>query len=68
MVEVDLRWGQEDPAPYLVKVPRVPVVGERFVGPDRFGTFEVVSVTYVYGSGFYYEPTAIVVEARKVEA
>jgi hypothetical protein len=44
-----------------VPVPRVPIVGERFIGPDGFGKFTVSSVTYEYTKGFYYEPTAVVV-------
>lgn len=44
MTPIDLRWGQDDPKPYLVPVPRVPCVGEKFIGPDDFGIFEVTSV------------------------
>ena len=62
MTEIDLRWGQDDPAPYLVPVPRVPCVGEKFTGPDKMGTFVVTSVTYVYEGGFYYPPSRVVVE------
>ena len=44
-----------------VPFPRVPVVGEKLIGPDDFGKFTVASVTYEYGNGFHFEPTAIVV-------
>lgn len=68
MVEVDLRWpGVPDDEPYLVKFPRVPMVGERIIGPDRMAPLVVVSVTYRYDSGFYFEPSRIVVVASKEE-
>jgi hypothetical protein len=66
VIEVDLRWGQDNPEPYLVKMPRVPVVGEKIVGPDDFGQFVVTDVTYVYEHGFYYEPSRVEVVAMPV--
>jgi hypothetical protein len=43
---IDLRWGQADPAPYLVPIPRVPCAGEKMTGPDDVFTLEV-GVRYV---------------------
>jgi hypothetical protein len=61
---IDLRWGQDDPAPYLVPTPRVPCVGEKIVGPDDVGTLVVTNVTYVYDGGFYFAPTRVIVETE----
>lgn len=66
VLRVDLRWGQPDPAPYLVEFPRVPCVGEKIIGPDDFGPLVVTSVTYVYESGFALPPSRIVVETAGV--
>ena len=66
MTEIDLRWGQDDPAPYLVQVPRVPVVGEVFIGPDDMPPVRVTSVTFIYEQGFYYPPSNIRVETERV--
>lgn len=56
---IDLRWGQSDPAPYLVPVPRVPCVGEMIVGHDAAERV-VTNVTYLYEHGFYFLPVIIV--------
>jgi len=67
---VDLRFGKENsiilkPEPYLVKMPRVPCVGERILGPDDLGLFTITGVTYEYNRGFYFEPDVIVVYVRR---
>lgn len=59
MPKIDLRWGQDDPAPYLVPIARIPCVGERLVGPDEVGELIVTEVIYVYESGFYYPPNRV---------
>ena len=63
---IDLRW-LDVPKPYLVPVPRVPCVEERFIGPDDVPPLLVTRVSFVYERGFYFPPSVVVDTAEERE-
>lgn len=57
---------RETEVAYPVVFPRVPNVGERIMGPDDMGSFEIIEVLWDFAHGFSWAPMPVVVARRDV--
>lgn len=48
--------GVQLPQSHWMRIPRIPVPGDRITGPDDFPTWTVTGVDFEYPQGTYHEP------------